>query len=66
MDSGEFEPDGLGAYSGYDKQQNLLLDSAERPHRRRGFDITGLQFAFQQMTDSKSSSESVPAIATPS
>jgi polar amino acid transport system substrate-binding protein len=40
---------GLGEYSGYDNQQNLLLDLQNGRIAGAVSDITGLQFSFQQM-----------------
>jgi len=45
------EEHGLGEYSGYNNQQNLLLDLQNGRIAGAVSDITGLQFSFQQMTD---------------
>jgi polar amino acid transport system substrate-binding protein len=42
---------GLGEYSGYDNQQNLLLDLQNGRIAGAVSDITGLVFSFQQMQD---------------
>jgi polar amino acid transport system substrate-binding protein len=45
------EKHGLGEYSGYNTQQNLLLDLQNGRIAGAVSDITGLQFSFQQMPD---------------
>jgi polar amino acid transport system substrate-binding protein len=42
---------GFGEYRGYDTQQNLLLDLQNGRIAGAVSDITGLNFAFQQMSD---------------
>jgi polar amino acid transport system substrate-binding protein len=42
---------GFGEYSGYNNQQNLLLDLQNGRIAGAVSDVTGLQFSFQQMTD---------------